>query len=204
MERRAINSHRFTGACARGLSLAVLLGIFVASPALAFLPRIEPEETPDEDLNAEEVIDDVTQPFPDPDEGEGLPEPAEPEIHPEDECDGLLENQPLQEQSQEVIRSWSCHTFRWFDHWWGDEVDYPEDDVAGWITLGTEYRKYDGFDPRFRIRVRAPLPNLNKRWDLILGRVDEEAFVSGTEAQDETFYNPGAVGRGLEAEEAGD
>ena len=98
----------------------------------------------------------------------------------EDECDWELEGQPLQEQSQEVIYGISCHSFRWFDGLWGDKADFPEDQVNGLLLLGFEYREYDGFDPRGRFRVRAPLPNLSSRWDLIVGRENEEEFVSDT------------------------
>lgn len=138
----------------------------------------------------------------------GQPEAAEPrqaaeaisaeEFVPEepiDECDWYLEDQPVQEQSQEVLRSWSCHTFRWFDSLWGKEQDFKEDQVNGWATTGIEYRDFDGFDPRFRIKVRAPLPNLNDRWDVIFGRVDEDSYISDTEAVDSVFTNPVLGGR---------
>ncbi len=140
----------------------------------------------------EEAIEAVTQPFHKTEPVEEAPErPAT-----EDDCDWKLNDQEFQEQSQEVLRSWSCHTFRWFDSWWGDDYDFNERAVNGLLTIGAEYREYDGFDPRLRLKVRAPLPNLNSRWDLILGRVDEEAFVSDTQGQDSTFYNPGIVDRG--------
>ena len=116
----------------------------------------------------------------------------------EDFCDWYLENQPIQEQSQEILRSWSCHTFRWFDSWWGDEHEFRENEVNGWVTAGFEYRKYDGFSPRLRLKVRAPLPNLDNRFDVMLGRVDEENYVSDSTAQDQSFYNPGLVDRGNE------
>lgn len=177
------------------LSLAAAWLFILALPPVAWASDITPQEPPDgHPTEEEQAIDEVTHPFPHIlDEVEGPPEPAS---IGEDDCDWELEEQPFQEQSQEVIRSWSCHSFRWFDGWWGDEEEFPEDEVNGWITMGTAYRKYDGWDPRLRIKVRAPLPNLNKRWDLIFGRMDEEAFVSDTQAQDSTFYNPGVIDRG--------
>ena len=72
----------------------------------------------------------------------------------EDECDWNLRGQPVQEQSQEVVRSWSCHSFRWFDGLFGHEEDYPENEISGLVLLGFEWREYDGFDPRGRFRVR--------------------------------------------------
>jgi hypothetical protein len=142
----------------------------------------------------EDAIDSVTQPFGDPDSQPAPEPPADPGV--EDECDWYLDDQAIQEQSQEVLRSVSCHTFRWFDGLWGDSYDYPEQAVNGLLTVGAEYRQYDGFDPRLRFKVRAPLPNMSSRWDLLLGRVDEQAFISDTQGQDRTFYNPGIVDRG--------
>jgi hypothetical protein len=176
-----------------------LLLLLIAAQASAFGPQPNPEDAPAEPTSVEEeAIEDAQEPFP------GLEDPDRPEPPPaapgEDECDWELEDQPIQEQSQEVVRSVTCHGFRWFDSWWGDEEDFDERSVNGWVTLGTSYRKYDGFEPRMRLRVRAPLPNLDKRWDVLLGRVDEEAFVSDTDAQDRTFYNPGVVDRNEDAE----
>ena len=116
-----------------------------------------------------------------------------------DACDWKLRGQPLQEQTQEVIRSWSCHSFRWFDGLWGDSEDYDESAISGLLTFGAEYTEYEGLDPKLRFRVRSPLPNMSSRWDLILGRVDEVSEVSDTTGQDPTFYNPGLIDRGEEA-----
>lgn len=112
---------------------------------------------------------------------------------PIDACDWKLEGEPIQEQTRDVFRGLSCHTFRWFDSLWGDKHDFDENNVSGWFIAGAEYTQYEKFDPRLRVRVRAPLPNMNRRWDLILGRVDETSFVSDTQVEDKTFFNPGAV-----------
>ncbi|MDX1379853.1 MAG: hypothetical protein R3233_01975 [Xanthomonadales bacterium] len=128
------------------------------------------------------------------------PLPPQPETGQEggDLCDQRWVQPPLQERVQETLRSWSCHTFRWFDGLWGDTHDFDERGVNGLLIFGAEQTQYDGFDPRLRLRVRASLPNLSRRWDLMLGRVDEESYVAGTQGQDPTFYNPGVVDRGQE------
>ena len=66
------------------------------------------------------------------------------------------------------------------------------------MIIGLEWNQYEGFDPRLRFKVRAPLPNMSRRFDLLLGRVDEGAFVSDSQGQDQTFYNPGVIDRGQE------
>lgn len=112
-----------------------------------------------------------------------------------DDCDWYLENREFQEKSQEVLRSWSCHTFRWFDGLFGDENDFQEEEVSGWLTFGGEYRDYDGFDGRLRLKVRSPLPNLSRRWDVWLGRFDEDAYLSDTQGLGGGNYTPGVVNR---------
>ena len=141
-----------------------------------------------------EAVHEVQKPFGDEDEPEDAAGASTDE--PADECNEELLDPELQEQSRELVRSWSCHTFRWFDSWWGDKYDFDEKAVNGLLTVGARYTEYYGLDTKFRLRVRSPLPNLTRRWDLILGRVDEEAFVTDTQGQDRTFYNPGAVDRG--------
>jgi len=115
-----------------------------------------------------------------------------------DACDRRLRDDALQEETRDLLRSWSCHTFRWFDSWWGSEYDFDENQVSGWASTGVGYREYDGFDPRLRLKVRAPLPNLSNRWDVWLGRLDEEAFVTDTDVSENALYNSGLVDRDQE------
>jgi hypothetical protein len=180
---------RCRGALLAGVLLALLQPVRAAedpgAPPVGEGPLPETEE---------QAVEEVMHPFREDEEEQ--PEEAEP--GDEDACDWHLDRGEFQDQSQEVLRSMSCHTFRWFDSWWGRKHDFDEGAVNGMLTLGAEWNQYEGFDPRLRLRVRAPLPNFSRRWDLVLGRVDEEAFISDTQSQDQTFYNPGALERGEE------
>lgn len=117
-------------------------------------------------------------------------EPAAPD-DAGDLCDWDLEGQPLQEDTQELLYGVSCHSLRWLDQLFGAEKDFPEEEVSGFWLLGFDYREYDQFDFRGRFRVRATLPNLSNRWDVIVGRENEEEFVSDTAPQEQTLFNPG-------------
>ncbi len=110
---------------------------------------------------------------------------------PFDECDWELEGKPLQEQTQDLVYGASCHTFRWLDQRFGEGIDFPENEVNGLWLLGFDYREYDQFDFRGRFRVRASLPNLSNRWDVVLGRENETEFVSDTAPATQTLFNPG-------------
>lgn len=190
--KRIQNNSGYTGRFLFALALIPALVTF-SIPAAS---DITPEDPSGPDPSQQErAIDEVTNPFPDArDTGEGTT--AEPVPPGKDECDWDLEGQPFQEQSQEVIRSWSCHSFRWFDSWWGNTKDFDEKSVNGWVTVGASYRRYDNFDTRLRLKVRAPLPNLSSSWDVLFRRANEEAYISDTQPQDQTFYNPGVVDRG--------
>jgi hypothetical protein len=157
-------------------------------PARASEPALDEQQT---ETAGHRAVDEVQSPF-----GQAEEPSTEAGDEFDDECNEELEEAALQERSRELVRSWSCHTFRWFDSWWGDRYDFDEKSVNGLLTVGGRYTEYYGLDTKFRLRVRAPLPNLTSRWDLIIGRLDEEAFVTDTQGQDRTFYNPGAVDGG--------
>jgi hypothetical protein len=149
-----------------------------------------PSEAP---VTEEEALDRVQEPFTE------IPGPIQPPmdvVGAQDGCDADYSEPHWQEDTQEFFRGISCHTFRWADGLFGEDVDYPEDSVSGLAVLGGSWNQYEGFDSRLRFRVRAPLPNMDRRWDLILGRDDEDAFIQDTQPQDDTFYNPGVLNRG--------
>lgn len=179
--------------------------MFLANGALA---QSQTEEEPwgplvleSTDTLEEQALEEVQTPFtPLRIEAHELPdETGSGQVSPlEDPCLWDLEEGEFQEDWQELMRGLSCYSFRWFDGLFGDEVDYPEEQVNGLLTIGGAWEQYDGFDSRVRLRVRAPLPNMDNRFDLILGRGDDEAFIEDTETQNEVFYNPGLVNRGQE------
>ncbi|MEM1412453.1 MAG: hypothetical protein AAGH19_08840 [Pseudomonadota bacterium] len=196
-----------TGSVAvRGLIRGFAPALLSLSLALATAPILfaqEPPEPEDPDFvgapdpldevpeTEAEALDRVLQPFTE------IPGPKEPPMDVfADGCDGNYESPNWQEDTQEFFRDISCHTFRWADGLFGDEVDYPEEAVNGLTVLGLSWNEYEGWDTRTRFRVRAPLPNMDNRFDVILGRGDEDAFISDTQAQDSVFYNPGVIDRG--------
>lgn len=112
-----------------------------------------------------------------------------------DPCDWDKSIPHWQEDSRDFFRSITCHSFRWFDGLFGNSIDYPENEVSGLVRLGAEWDQYYGFDDKLKFRVRAPLPNMSRRFDVMLGRGEDDEFISDTETQDSTFYNPGLVNR---------
>lgn len=204
---RSVVTNRIQSSTARILALCLLLALGTGSDGFALAqddgdPGVaddaqnpaqveeDSEDAPPE--TEEEALQRVMQPFA---ETPHAPEAPVGVVEEPDACDPDYSEDEWQEDTQEFLFTVSCHSFRWFDGFFGDDVDYPEDQVNGLAILGGSWNEYEGFDSRARFRVRAPLPNWDKRWDLIFGRGDEDAFISDTQTQDETFYNPGLINR---------
>jgi hypothetical protein len=174
------------------LPLKLLLCLLLAPPPLALAENRQITQSTSDHLEDAQPEDTLTsQGFESPPTDTSTDETSPPAEAPEDLCDWYLEGKELQEQTRDVVYGISCHSFRWFDHLFGDEIDYPEQQVNGLWLLGFEYSEYDGFDFRGRFRVRAPLPNLDNRWDVIVGRENEGEFVSDTAPAAQTLFNPG-------------
>lgn len=67
-----------------------------------------------------------------------------------------------------------CRANRWFDGLFGDEAPDASKLVTGRVELGGVYSDYEGFDSKTRMQVRWQFPNMNKRLNAFIGRVDEE------------------------------
>lgn len=186
------------GGTRHSIPYIILICLLGSAPAVGQEAAVpEKDSTPETEAEALDIIQQPFNPMKEPGE-EPAPQQLEETEH--DPCDWDLESPHIQEDSQEVVRSATCHSFRWFDGLFGEEIDYPEEQVNGLLTVGAEYTQYDKFDPRLRFRVRAPLPNMSSRLDLIVGRGDDAAFIEDTETQNQTFYNPGLVKRDTEDE----
>lgn len=74
-----------------------------------------------------------------------------------------------------------CSTSRWFDSFYGEPSDYLDyRSTYGRLGVAVEYDEQDGsVDLDTRFKARFELPNLERRVDAFVGRVDEEDFVEG-------------------------
>lgn len=74
-----------------------------------------------------------------------------------------------------------CSTSRWFDSFYGEPNDYLDyRSTYGRLGVAVEYDEQDGsVDLDTRFKARFELPNLERRFDAFVGRVDEEDFVEG-------------------------
>ncbi|MDA8017618.1 MAG: hypothetical protein MPN21_09230 [Thermoanaerobaculia bacterium] len=74
-----------------------------------------------------------------------------------------------------------CSTSRWFDSFYGEPEDYLDyRSTYGRLGVALEYDEQDGsLDLDTRFKARFELPNLERRIDAFVGRVDEDDFVEG-------------------------
>lgn len=72
-----------------------------------------------------------------------------------------------------------CGSAMWFDGLFGESGLYEEIDATyGRIFLGLWWDERDGFDPKFRFRVRLILPQLENRLNLVIGRESVDKFIA--------------------------
>lgn len=63
-----------------------------------------------------------------------------------------------------------------------DEHSYQER-TRGSITPALLWDEFGGLDPKFRFKVKMPLPHLDERYDAFIGTFDREEFVTEREQQ---------------------
>ena len=108
-----------------------------------------------------------------------------------DKCDKVPEQDALPEKLQSGVHELSCRGVRWIDSLFGDSQDFEEEAVGGKFLLGMRWNEFEGLDFKGRYQVRSDLPNFSSRWDAMLGKLDEDAFVSGTETQQTSVFRQG-------------
>ena len=93
-----------------------------------------------------------------------------------------------------------CHTAMWIDSLFGDEHQFNDSDFTAKLSVGFRQDEAEGFDPRVRVRINTRLPNVSRRFNAFVGRVDEEDYISNTEVDRDRVS---AVGlRSTDADEA--
>lgn len=81
------------------------------------------------------------------------------------------------DQSHHSILSRTQKTAQWFDQFFGDRRDKDESArMKTRITLGWEPNKSDWNDPYLRIRVKVELPQLERRFDLLLSNEEDDDY----------------------------
>ncbi|MFT5141108.1 MAG: hypothetical protein ACI9H8_001932 [Lysobacterales bacterium] len=108
-----------------------------------------------------------------------------------DKCDQIPDQDKLPEKMKSGVHEFSCKAVRWIDGWFGDGVDFEEEEVGGKLSLGMSWNQFEGAKAKARYRVRSELPNFSSKWDGFFGRVEEDAYVSGTETLQESALRDG-------------
>lgn len=92
-----------------------------------------------------------------------------------------------------------CGSALWFDGLFGESDVYEETSAThGRIFLGVLWDERDGLDFKFRFRLKASLPQLENRANIVLGRDDFDSYVS--DQTDTSEGLPGSFGDSEEEE----
>jgi hypothetical protein len=72
-----------------------------------------------------------------------------------------------------------CQSALWFDHLFGGEVYYQEQDAShGWLRGGVVWDEQKGVDPLFRFRASLSLPRMENRLKAIVGRGEHDELIA--------------------------
>ena len=74
-----------------------------------------------------------------------------------------------------------CRSARWLDGLFGDEHKFNDKDFRGKLSVGFRHDEIEGFDPRVRVRIKTKLPNVSRKFNAFIGRVEEDSYISNTE-----------------------
>lgn len=125
-------------------------------------------------------------------------EVAEPSAEDVDPCHEPSDRELLgMDWSRRELFRFLCLSARWFDGFFGEErYDDAAREVAGRVSYTMERRERIGNSGNGRFTVRLPLPNLNRRFKLVIERDDERRTIEGR-----TDAEPGAVAAGPAGQE---
>lgn len=94
--------------------------------------------------------------------------------------------EPLLDVTRDRVFKLVNSTSHWFDGFFGSAQlndDQQEDVSRGIVAIGTRIDERDKLETRGRFRAQIPLPALQKRTRLLLGRGDTEDVVDGSETE---------------------
>ena len=91
-------------------------------------------------------------------------------------------DEPLLEQTQKRVYQAVYHSSRWFDGLFGSSnVECAGSVSYGYVGTGLRWDERDGTKARFRFKAKIALPALSERARLVVGRVDTNDFVDGSD-----------------------
>ncbi len=67
-----------------------------------------------------------------------------------------------------------CSTARWVDHLFGKDQSFDASSFKGQLIFRLIERKDESIDPKLRLRVKADLPNMSKRFKAFAGRFGDQ------------------------------
>lgn len=95
------------------------------------------------------------------------------------------QRQALLDRSQQVVAAVVNNTALWFDGLFATaELENRTATTTGRLALGSRWDERDGLKKRVRFAARVPLPELQRRVRLVLGRSDTDDLLDGSESNE--------------------
>jgi hypothetical protein len=84
-----------------------------------------------------------------------------------------------------------CNTASWLDGLFGDQQKFEGEEFSGKFSIGFKHDEIEGLDPRIRVRINTELPNVSKRLNAFVGKVEEDSYLANTEVRGDRLNNVG-------------
>lgn len=120
---------------------------------------------------------------------------SENQVSQESGCTRNNTNNAWIDQLQVNTHTSLCKTVRWIDGLFGNSEKFDSDGFSGRIIFGAREDEEDGFDPRLRVRIKSKLPNVSKRFNAFIGRLDEDSFITENNSANDNAVSHNTITR---------
>ncbi len=161
----------------------LIISFLCLAPGVAGALPLEPQNSPEVDPPKEESAasedEEKLELFPD-----EAPEVSDAELRAqgEDPC-ALNEEGNWVDWLNRKVTSSVCGSARWFDSFFGTQNEFDNrQSTFGRMGVGAFWDEDDGFDPEFSLRAKWNFPNMENRFNAVVGRGDVEDILEGGES----------------------
>lgn len=88
-----------------------------------------------------------------------------------------------------------CKTVRWIDGLFGNDQQFDAGNFRGKLVLGTIKEEGESLDPKIRVRLKADLPNLSRRFNAFIGRVEGDEYIREDVIEADSLINKDNISR---------
>jgi len=95
-----------------------------------------------------------------------------------------------------------CKTVRWVDGLFGEDKEFDSTNFRGKLIVGLVDEEREKLDFKLRIRLKADLPNMSKRFKAFIGRIEDDEFIRENSNKGDSLLEQDTISRDSGDDEA--